>query len=67
MAGAALVFVIALTAGMLILPKFVPKSCIAVGLAKRRYLEYENLFKFLIFTLGISGLLVPIIRALLKL
>lgn len=43
------------------LPKLVPRSVIAVGLAKTRFLQYQNAFRFIVFTLIVSGIVLPIL------
>lgn len=47
-----------------LLPKLTPRSFIAIGLASIRFRSHQNVFKFLVFTLLFSGILVPIITNL---
>ena len=60
------IFIVSLIAGFHLLPKLVPRSGILVGLEKQRYLAYENVFKFTVFTLFFGGLGVTIILEILK-
>ncbi len=46
------------------LPKLVPRSTIEIGLTKSRVERYRKTFQFIIFTLLVGGLLIPIIRSL---
>jgi hypothetical protein len=58
----ALAFAIIYTAGITLLPKLTPNSAIAIGLANRRAQQSLNTFKFIVFVLLISGILVPLLR-----
>ena len=53
----------AMIIGFAFLPKFVPRSGINIGLASGRYEEYENLFRLVVFTLLMSGIILPVLRS----
>jgi len=64
MAGGFLVLLVVASLGYLLYPKLVPRSGINVGLASKRYSEYENAFRFVVFTGVICGILIPAVRAI---
>jgi len=51
--------------GYVLFPKLIPRSTISIGLAKRRFAQHRNAFTFVIFTLGLLGIILPIIVNLL--
>lgn len=60
-AGGLIVWMIGIITSMWLLPYFVPKSGICIGLSKNRYDNYINAFKLIVFTIIISGILLPVI------
>ena len=65
--GSALVLMFAvLVLGFWALPKLVPRSGVLIGLERTRWQQYENVFRFVIFTLGIGGIGVAIIVKILE-
>lgn len=54
------------TAGMGLFPKLAPSSNIAIGLSNTRAKNRLNTFKFIIFTIIVSGILVPIFVEIIK-
>jgi len=48
--------------GYLFFPKLIPRSGINIGLARGRYNDYENVFKLLVFTILLSGVIIPLLR-----
>ena len=47
----------------IILRKLAPRSGIAIGDAAHSYLDWENTFKFMLFSLIVGGLLIPLLRS----
>ena len=62
-AAGGMTFVVMHVIGLSIMPKLAPGSSIAIGLSNRRAEGRLNLFRFIIFTLLVSGIIIPIIRA----
>ena len=52
--------------GMTALPNLAPKSSIAIGLSNKRAINSLNVFKFIIFSLMLSGILFPLCFELIK-
>lgn len=48
--------------GQRYLKYLVPRSSISIGLSKRRYLDYVNFFKFLVFTVVIGSIMALIVN-----
>jgi len=57
--------IVGLVLGQRFLPKLAPRSGIAIGSAAGRYADWENTFRFVVFTLIIGGICVPVLRAIL--
>lgn len=53
--------------GMSLLPKLTPNSSIAIGLSDRRAQSYMNVFKFIVFTVLLCGIILPLLVELIKL
>lgn len=53
-------------AGMGLLPRLTPQSSIAIGLSSRRTQTYLNVFRFLLFSGLILGIVVPLTTELIK-
>lgn len=62
----ALTFAFVFIGCMALLPKLTPNSSIAVGLSGRRAQSYINTFKFLVFTLLLCSVLVPLLIEIVK-
>lgn len=63
--GASIVtYVISLILCYLLYPKLVPRSTISIGLAKIRISKYQNAFRFVVFTIIVSGFLIPLLYTL---
>ena len=63
--GASIVtYVITLILCYILYPKLVPRSVISIGLAKIRIAKYQNVFRFVVFTIIISGFLLPLLYSL---
>jgi hypothetical protein len=60
----AVAFVSTLSILMLCLPMLVPRSYINIGLAKSFYTQRENVFRFIIFTVLLSGIVFPALKIL---
>jgi len=66
-AGAGLLLVmVTLVLSYRLLPKLVPRSGILIGLETQRFQEYQNVFKFIIFTILFGGLGVALLIELIK-
>ena len=61
----ALAFAVIYFSGMNLFPRLTPNSHIAIGLANIRANKYMNAFKFVVFTLLLSGIILPLIIKLL--
>jgi hypothetical protein len=61
-AGAIVFWIVMISVSRWLLPKLIPKSGINIGLSKNRYETYENAFKLIIFTILLSGIVIPIFR-----
>lgn len=61
MGAAAGLFLATLVGGFYLFPKLVPRSAIEIGLARTRFQKYQNAFRFVIFSVGVSGIVLPII------
>ena len=59
-------FSILYISGVTLLPKLTPNSNIAIGLSNRRAQRYLNTFKFIIFGILVSGILVPLVLEIIK-
>ena len=44
------------------LPRLVPRSIIAIGLIKHRLLFWSNVLKFIFLSVGVSGILLPLVK-----
>ena len=49
--------------GQKLLPLLAPRSGIAIGNAVGKYADWENTFKFIIFTVLVCGMLIPLLRS----
>ena len=63
--GGMLFFGICLFGGFWLFPQLVPRSSIEIGLASLRISRYRNAFNLIVFTIILSGLLLPLLRKLL--
>ena len=59
-------FVAVFYIGMALLPKLTPNSSIAIGLSDRRARQSMNVFKFVVWTVLVCGVLIPLIVELIK-
>lgn len=59
-------FAVLYLTGLTLLPKLTPNSSIAIGLSSRRAQAYLTAFKFVVFGLLLTGLLLPLIGELIK-
>jgi hypothetical protein len=64
--GAALSAACAYAIGLNLFPRLTPRSCIAIGLSSLRAQRYLNGFRFLIFSLLIVGIIVPVVIEIAK-
>lgn len=64
LAGGLIIYLTVFAFSMLLLPKLVPRSGINIGLAKSRYDQWENGFRLVVFSVLLSGILIPLIRHL---
>lgn len=62
-AGGLAAMLIALVASAWLLPKLVPRSFIGIGIARKKMYRYRTTFNFVVFTVGIIGIALPVIRA----
>jgi len=60
LAAGAAAFAIIYFTGLYLLPKLTPNSAVAIGLANKRTQQYRNVFKLLVFTVFLSGVIVPL-------
>jgi hypothetical protein len=65
-AAGACTYVISLIFFQNFLPRLTPNSVIAVGLAGKRAARYGNMWKFAVVTILITGVLLPLVRELIK-
>ncbi len=65
MLGGILGYVILHFIGLGLLPKLTPNSAIAIGLSNRRSQKALRVFKFIVFTVLVSGFIIPVILHLL--
>jgi hypothetical protein len=65
LAGGMLTMLIVVILGYMLYPKLVPRAGINIGLTSTRYAVYENTFRLVIFTIMVSGILLPLLRTLL--
>lgn len=59
-------FAIIFVTGTSLFPKLTPNSSVAIGLSNNRAQKYMNTFKFVVFTIIVSGILVPIFLQMLN-
>lgn len=62
----AITYALIFVAGMSLFPKLAPNSSIAIGLSDIRARSSINTFKFIVFTLLVSGLIVPLSWEIIK-
>jgi len=60
-------FAILYSLGLWLLPKLAPSSHVAIGLSNKRAAEQLNAFRFIVFTVLIGSILVPVTLTLLGL
>ena len=57
--GSLVFFGVMLVMGYILFPKLVPRSFISIGLSKLRVTKYQNVFRFIIFSVLVSGIIIP--------
>jgi len=62
----AISFAVVFVCGLSLLPRLTPNSSIAIGLSDRRARRGLNLFKFVVFGILVSGILVPLVVEIIK-
>lgn len=60
-ASSLVVLLIVVVVAAVLLPKFVPRSGINIGFSANRYTQYENVFRLVVFTILLSGVVLPVI------
>jgi hypothetical protein len=59
-------YLISLVICYILYPKLVPRSAISIGLAKIRFSKYQNAFRFVVFTIILSGFILPLLYTLIS-
>lgn len=61
----AIVFLAIFTIASLVIPKLVPRSAIAIGLSHLRYVRYDIVFRYLLLTILVGSIIIPLLRTFL--
>lgn len=61
MVGSIFCYLVVLIISYIFYPKLIPKSLILLGLSKFKMMKYKNVYKFLVFTVLITSIIIPLV------